>query len=57
MYFDPRTHIECDDTNLSPDLHNVISIHAPVWSATVHSELEEEFDPISIHAPVWGATD
>ena len=33
-----------------------ISIHAPVWGATVGKIEVNEMTDISIHAPVWGAT-
>ena len=33
-----------------------ISIHAPVWGATLSACLRKLFPEISIHAPVWGAT-
>ena len=33
-----------------------ISIHAPVWGATVRRACEARKIKISIHAPVWGAT-
>ena len=34
----------------------MISIHAPVWGATVLSRRVRVGNGISIHAPVWGAT-
>ena len=33
-----------------------ISIHAPVWGATLKDFKQIEVKNISIHAPVWGAT-
>ena len=33
-----------------------ISIHAPVWGATMATETLLSHNLISIHAPVWGAT-
>ena len=33
-----------------------ISIHAPMWGATLTALLCEATIPISIHAPMWGAT-
>ena len=33
-----------------------VSIHAPVWGATVVVRLFHERAAVSIHAPVWGAT-
>ena len=35
---------------------STISIHAPVWGATVAGLDNEIAVVISIHAPVWGAT-
>ena len=37
MYFNPRTHVGCDE--IGPDLRHVaeISIHAPTWGATLKS--------------------
>ena len=34
----------------------MVSIHAPVWGATLSSGLCKRFSSVSIHAPVWGAT-
>ena len=33
-----------------------VSIHAPVWGATIPDLFDKLGDPVSIHAPVWGAT-
>ena len=33
-----------------------ISIHAPMWGATVTGQKENRSNFISIHAPMWGAT-
>ena len=33
-----------------------VSIHAPVWGATLHVGMFGQLIPVSIHAPVWGAT-
>ena len=33
-----------------------VSIHAPVWGATVTYASAKAWDAVSIHAPVWGAT-
>ena len=33
-----------------------VSIHAPVWGATLSTAAVEMIKPVSIHAPVWGAT-
>ena len=35
----------------------IISIHAPVWGATLILTFAHVSESISIHAPVWGATD
>ncbi len=35
---------------------SLISIHAPVWGATVVDKPSMMVAVISIHAPVWGAT-
>ena len=37
-------------------LHQMISIHAPVWGATDDVIDVSSLTDISIHAPVWGAT-
>ena len=34
----------------------VVSIHAPVWGATITKFFEFTNPKVSIHAPVWGAT-
>ena len=34
----------------------MISIHAPVWEATVNRGCRRNTSRISIHAPVWEAT-
>ena len=34
-----------------------VSIHAPVWGATLRLRKPDCLNPVSIHAPVWGATD
>ena len=42
---------------INGDTYNVlISIHAPVWGATMIKFILKENSGISIHAPVWGAT-
>ena len=33
-----------------------VSIHAPVWGATLQIVTSGKFVMVSIHAPVWGAT-
>ena len=37
-------------------LNTKVSIHAPVWGATLVSRVFKYKDGVSIHAPVWGAT-
>ncbi len=56
MYFNPRTHVGCDGHGDFGARHNVISIHAPTWGATLSQLLSFELLLISIHAPTWGAT-
>ena len=56
FYFNPRTHVGCDDIwQRMADLGE-ISIHAPTWGATLTSEISIIRLKISIHAPTWGAT-
>ncbi len=38
------------------DQVDYVSIHAPVWGATVYDVLANLRSIVSIHAPVWGAT-
>ena len=33
-----------------------VSIHAPVWGATISGGNSADLTQVSIHAPVWGAT-
>ena len=44
------------DFTLSPVMIFDISIHAPVWGATLAFWDYDMLHEISIHAPVWGAT-
>ena len=37
-------------------LRSTISIHAPMWGATIAWETSDQWTDISIHAPMWGAT-
>ena len=55
--FNPRTRVGCDVYNHAQMLEQrAVSIHAPVWGATVPFP-GHQFDlSVSIHAPVWGAT-
>ena len=46
----------CDADNKRADTKLKISIHAPTWGATEHSDLRTLTSLISIHAPTWGAT-
>ena len=41
--------------NYSPIVH-IVSIHAPVWGATIEKNEIFARVTVSIHAPVWGAT-
>ena len=46
----------CDD-NVGGKVVGVgVSIHAPVWGATLKVVADLVNDIVSIHAPVWGAT-
>ena len=54
--FNPRTRMGCDDVCSKPTQLNFISIHAPVWGATISLTTGLITQFISIHAPVWGAT-
>ena len=33
-----------------------VSIHAPIWGATVLHHIRRDMQKVSIHAPIWGAT-
>ena len=51
--------LPCGERPLKDDVENfdyIISIHAPVWGATIASSNILFLIFISIHAPVWGAT-
>ena len=54
--FNPRTRVGCDQAVLELDAKSSVSIHAPVWGATVAVCPELVWSDVSIHAPVWGAT-
>ena len=54
--FNPRTHVGCDEIKKQLALDDAISIHAPMWGATVKHALKYYIKRISIHAPMWGAT-
>ena len=55
--FNPRTHVGCD-VAFPFDVVSVlnISIHAPMWGATIAIDSKFVNNIISIHAPMWGAT-
>ena len=54
--FNPRARVGRDLSSPSVFLCNSVSIHAPVWGATVIT-IQTWFESgVSIHAPVWGAT-
>ena len=55
-YFNPRTHVGCDNTEKTKLEQVTISIHAPTWGATALYDIINAFVTISIHAPTWGAT-
>ena len=55
-YFNPRTHVGCDPFSLITFVGTHISIHAPMWGATLFKAGLSELGFISIHAPMWGAT-
>ena len=46
----------CDYDKLRFEVQNNVSIHAPVWGATLWQFARSENCRVSIHAPVWGAT-
>ena len=55
--FNPRTHVGCDIlVNHHQDYLQTISIHAPMWGATMSINSRLWLMYISIHAPMWGAT-
>ena len=55
-YFNPRTHVGCDETRSKLSCTLLISIHAPMWGATDQRATRLSVGLISIHAPMWGAT-
>ena len=55
--FNPRTRVGCDfDIQLINPVAITVSIHAPVWGATIYPCVAPGKKLVSIHAPVWGAT-
>ena len=55
--FNPRTREECDDNVILPELpDDMVSIHAPVKSATRDCFILQFAIAVSIHAPVKSAT-
>ena len=54
--FNPRSRVGSDITLITYEEHQDISIHAPVWGATIKTINHSPRSWISIHAPVWGAT-
>ena len=54
--FNPRTRVGCDLVCLPPLRWLIVSIHAPVWGATIIKIDARVAGYVSIHAPVWGAT-
>ena len=55
-HFNPRTHVGCDHRHRKRGKPWEISIHAPMWGATVNFPSFNLTYLISIHAPMWGAT-
>ena len=55
-HFNPRTRMGCDFMLLFSFPIAPISIHAPVWGATLSFKSSFPSSHISIHAPAWGAT-
>ncbi|MHC5865572.1 hypothetical protein ACYT6K_10275, partial [Streptococcus pyogenes] len=54
--FNPRTRVGCDINSFENQTKLAVSIHAPVWGATVQGSVSIYTVKVSIHAPVWGAT-
>ena len=46
----------CDKVAKKAVTEVAISIHAPMWGATISGGSLELLKSISIHAPMWGAT-
>ena len=46
----------CDKATKAAQAVGGVSIHAPVWGATVQGSVSIYTVKVSIHAPVWGAT-
>ena len=55
-HFNPRSRVGSDPGSSLSELPVDISIHAPVWGATIARPGPHQRRVISIHAPVWGAT-
>ena len=55
-YFNPRARVGRDENWYENKGWLIISIHAPVWGATITVHIFNTIVAISIHAPVWGAT-
>ncbi len=58
LSFNSRTHVGCDRGTLTAqNCWTEVSIHAPMWGATIAAEDADPSDyDVSIHAPMWGAT-
>ena len=54
--FNPRSRVGSDLSPRGSCPARCVSIHAPVWGATVFSFSLSGPPLVSIHAPVWGAT-
>ena len=44
------------DKNCKVELVRMVSIHAPLWGATLTVDYFIGYEDVSIHAPLWGAT-
>ena len=57
MRFNPRARVGRDLKKMAEQGKlTTVSIHAPVWGATLCIIFDHAADEVSIHAPVWGAT-
>ena len=56
LCFNPRARMGRDETDSGSSKQPEVSIHAPVWGATIFVGIDFMSEHVSIHAPVWGAT-
>ncbi len=54
--FNPRARMARDPDPQELRRCKCVSIHAPVWGATLNERRTINFYGVSIHAPAWGAT-